>query len=70
MGSIDVELVPLSSTQLGSRGRLTITRRDLLVFGLGVGSTLLAILSGWLVALLFRKRKPEVENNETEKDKE
>jgi hypothetical protein len=56
----DVELVPVpGSPGKAKAGRLPITRRDLLAFGLGVGSTLLAILVGWLLALLFRKRKSE-----------
>jgi hypothetical protein len=59
-GEFDVELVPTPAA--AARG-LAISRRDLLAFGLGVGSTLLAILVGWLFALLFRKRKPDGDGN-------
>jgi hypothetical protein len=51
----DVELVPMpvmAGAVLNERSRLG--RRDFVVFGLGVGSVILAILVGWIMALILR----------------
>jgi len=56
-GSIDVELLPAGSAvrKTASASFLPrLTRRDFIVFGLGAGSVLVAILLGWLVALAVR----------------
>jgi serine/threonine protein kinase len=52
----DVELVPAAAPATNAGFQLT--RRDLLVFGLGVGSTLFTILVSWLLARLFARRAP------------
>jgi hypothetical protein len=53
-GAFDVELVPaaaLPAAKPPARGGFS--RRDLVLFGIGVGGTLLAIGFAWLLAHLF-----------------
>jgi serine/threonine protein kinase len=50
----DVELVPLPAPAPMRAERTKLYRRDFVAFGLGAGSLLLAILVGWIMALLFR----------------
>lgn len=58
----DVELVPVPAALPTApvRPRSGLSRRDFVAFGLGVGSVLLAILVGWIMALLFRQTPAEV----------
>jgi serine/threonine protein kinase len=52
----DVELVPLPTASAGHAKHepAGLGRRDFVAFGLGAGSVLLAILVGWIMALLLR----------------
>ncbi len=52
-GTPDVELLPVAvapKVAPPALGRLAVTRRDFIAFGLGVGSVLVAIFLGWIVA--------------------
>jgi hypothetical protein len=51
-----VELVPINPPVVPqpAHQRKGLNRRDFIVFGLGAGSVLLAILVGWITALIFR----------------
>jgi serine/threonine protein kinase len=54
--AFDVELVPLPTADVPpSAARSGLSRREFVAFGLGAGSVLLAIVIGWVMALLFRK---------------
>jgi len=56
----DVELVPIPAPVAPKpRGRDGLCRRDFIAFGVGAGSVLIAILVGWLTALLFRMGSAE-----------
>jgi serine/threonine protein kinase len=61
---VDVELVPINAPPTGTATPAPggLGRRDFVAFGLGVGSVLLAILVGWITALLLRNA-PEDEPN-------
>lgn len=54
---VEVELVKMPRSKEEPPILGSLTRRDFLAFGAGVGSTLLAILMGWLLAALFSKKK-------------
>jgi serine/threonine protein kinase len=57
---LDVELVPLPTppAEPAPPAGLRLGRRDFLAFGAGAISVLLAILLGWLVAVVVRKKPP------------
>jgi serine/threonine protein kinase len=61
VAEFDVELVPLPppAAAPAPQARTGLSRRDYVAFGLGAGSVLLAILVGWLTALLLRTNSSE-----------
>ncbi len=56
----DVELVsvPMPAPIPAGKPPRGLSRRDFVAFGLGAGSVLLAILLGWLMAVLLRQKPP------------
>jgi serine/threonine protein kinase len=56
----DVELVavPMPTAIPAGKPPRNLSRRDFVAFGLGAGSVLLAILLGWLMAVLLRQKPP------------
>jgi serine/threonine protein kinase len=63
-GAFDVELVSVPPAQPASPPGLRLSRRDFLMYGAGVGSVLLAILAGWVVAALLRSKKRDQDEPE------
>jgi serine/threonine protein kinase len=59
----DVELVPIPAPIVAPAARSSqgLCRRDFIAFGVGAGSVLLAILIGWLTAVLLRPNAAEDE---------
>ncbi len=55
--AFDVELVPADAAAPPADG-FEFTRRDFLMMGIGAGGVLLAVVAGWLLAQVFRRKPP------------
>jgi serine/threonine protein kinase len=67
--NFDVELVtapPITSSKNKSKGAFQLGRRDFLLFGTGVGGTLLAIGLAWLLSRVFGRKAPPAPDQDPE----
>jgi serine/threonine protein kinase len=68
--TFDVELVaappPVISSKSKPKGGFQLGRRDFLLFGTGVGGTLLAIGLAWLLSRVFGRKPPPAPDQDTE----
>jgi serine/threonine protein kinase len=71
--SFDVELVPLPSSPNQATGRgdgFHLNRRDYLMLGTGAGGVLVAVLLGWSLAQLLRRKESPLGPSKHEADKQ